>query len=83
MKVFGNSTVIYTKATCPYCVKAKQILRDRGIDFTEITIDGITHTKESMQADLGNKDLNTVPQIVLNGVFIPGGCSGLEKHFGL
>jgi glutaredoxin 3 len=78
MRQFGNSTVIYTKNGCPYCVEAKRVLTERGYTFTEILIDGVTNTKASMCKDLG-RELGTVPQIVLEGTFIPGGCAGLKK----
>lgn len=73
---------IYTKPVCPYCVEAKRLLKERNISFTEIVVDGTTVTKETMNAALGMTNLQTVPQIVLNGQFIPGGCSGLKKHLG-
>lgn len=82
MKNYGSTTVIYTKPTCPFCVMAKQILTERGYKFEEIVIDNAKNTKQSMCADLG-VEVNTVPQIVLNGTFIPGGCSGLKQHFGI
>lgn len=83
MKNYGTDTVIYTKATCPYCIEAKRVLTERGIKYTEILIDGVSVTKQDMMNDLGRSDLTTVPQIVLQGQFIPGGCTGLKKHLGL
>lgn len=80
MKNFGSNTVIYTKPSCPYCIQAKQLLQSRNIQFDEIVIDGTNYTKAQMCEDLG-LPLNTVPQIVLKGTFIPGGCTGLMKHF--
>lgn len=80
-KDFGTNTVLYTKPGCGWCQKAKQLLQSKGVQFSEITVDGNTVTKESMNADLGRTDLNTVPQVVLNGTFIPGGYTGLAKHY--
>lgn len=83
MKNFSNSTVIYTKPSCPHCIEAKRVLAANGYTFTEVVVDGVNNTKQSMMSDLGQTDLNTVPQIVLQGTFIPGGCSGLKQHLGV
>lgn len=83
MRDFGTATVIYTKPQCPYCVEAKRILTERGVRFAEVVIDGTVNTRQTMCADLGRDDLNTVPQIVLEGTYIPGGCAGLKKHYGI
>lgn len=79
---FGNRTVVYSKPSCPHCVAAKQLLTSKGIAFEEIQING-SFTKEAMNRELGRTDLVTVPQIVLEGKFIPGGNSGLRKFYGL
>lgn len=73
--------VIYTKTTCPYCSKAKDLLKSRNISYDEKIIDGVNLTKEDMQAEIGVSGLNTVPQIVLDGKFIAGGYTGLRVHF--
>ena len=31
---------IYTKATCPYCHRAKALLSEKGVTFEELPIDG-------------------------------------------
>ena len=35
----ANSVTIYTKAYCPYCVRAKALLTAKGVQFREIGID--------------------------------------------
>ena len=78
-----STAEIYTKPTCPYCVKAKNILNGKNIKYTEYTVgqDGIT--KETIEQKIGqNASVKTVPQIFLDGKYI-GGCAELMKHFGL
>ncbi|WP_462055518.1 glutaredoxin domain-containing protein [Vibrio cholerae] len=76
----GN--IVFGKATCPYCVKAKQLLDTAGIDYRYHDV-----VKESaalyrmipeVKAIIGEKTPVTVPQIWLNGQYI-GGCDTLEK----
>ncbi|EKF9133489.1 glutaredoxin domain-containing protein [Vibrio cholerae] len=76
----GN--IVFGKATCPYCVEAKQLLDTAGIDYRYHDV-----VKESaalyrmipeVKAIIGEKTPVTVPQIWLNGQYI-GGCDALEK----
>lgn len=36
--MLGQVTV-YTTTGCPYCLQAKQTLREQGIDFTDVSVD--------------------------------------------
>lgn len=64
---------IYTKATCPYCLRAKKLLTSKGAEFTEIPIDTDDILREEMIARSGRR---TVPQIFINQQHI-GGCDDL------
>lgn len=58
-----STVVIYSKATCPYCVMAKQLLDARGVSYTEIRIDLIEAERDNMIRLSGRR---TVPQIFIN-----------------
>ena len=65
---------MYTKQTCPYCVRAKQLLAQKGrTDIEEIRIDLDDVRRDEMIASTGRK---TVPQIFI-GNFHVGGCDDL------
>ncbi|MDT3847321.1 MAG: glutaredoxin [Vibrio anguillarum] len=75
----GN--IVYGKATCPYCVKAKKLLDEAEIQYTYHDV-----VKESaalyrmipeVKAIIGQKTPVTVPQIWLESRYI-GGCDKLE-----
>ncbi|CAM3745391.1 glutaredoxin 3 [Rouxiella silvae] len=66
--------VIFTKATCPYCHRAKALLNSKGAAFDEIAIDGDAQKREVMIERSGR---TTVPQIFINGQHI-GGCDDLH-----
>lgn len=68
------SITIYTKVYCPYCVRAKALLAQKGVDFTEFRID----EQPELRPDMIEKShgRTTVPQIFINGQHI-GGCDDL------
>lgn len=39
---------IYTKATCPFCHRAKALLSSKGVTFKELPIDGDAIKREEM-----------------------------------
>ena len=65
---------MYTTATCPYCIRAKQFLKSRGVDaIEEIRVDGQPELRRQMMELTGRR---TVPQIFIGGQHV-GGCDDL------
>jgi glutaredoxin 3 len=65
---------MYTTAVCPYCVRAKQILKSKGvIDIEEIRIDTQPEIRQYMMDITGRR---TVPQIFIGQTHV-GGCDDL------
>jgi len=64
---------IYTKATCPFCHRAKDLLQSKGVKFQELAIDGDAVKREEMIKRSGR---TTVPQIFIDAQHI-GGCDDL------
>lgn len=67
---------LFTKEGCPFCEKAKQLLKTRGLKFEEIQV-GLHVTSTSLQAMSGR---STVPQVFIGGRHI-GGSDDLEEYF--
>ena len=69
-----SDIIVYSKDYCPYCVKAKGLLKRKGAAFKEIDI---THD-EALQQEMVTKSggRRTVPQIIINGNPV-GGCDDL------
>jgi len=61
---------VYTTKTCPYCVRAKALLKSRSIAFQEITID----PNDDLQWDALERrsGMQTVPQIFVDGKILGG-----------
>ena len=66
--------VIYTKSTCPYCHSAKALLRRKGAEFQEISVDGDRAGQAAMAQKAGGR--STVPQIFIGQTHV-GGCDDL------
>lgn len=61
---------VYTTDYCPYCVRAKQLLDMKDVDYSEIDVTGDdTARAELVQKAEGRR---TVPQIFINGKSIGG-----------
>ena len=66
--------VIYTKSTCPYCHAAKDLLRRKGAEFREISVDGDRAGQAAMALKAGGR--STVPQIFIGETHV-GGCDDI------
>jgi glutaredoxin 3 len=65
---------IYTTGTCPYCIHAKQLLKDRGVTaLDEIRVDQLPEGRQPMIERTGRR---TVPQIFIGDTHV-GGCDDL------
>ena len=65
---------MYTTAVCPYCVRAKQILKAKGVDqIEEVRVDTAPELREHMIQITGRR---TVPQIFIGETHV-GGCDDL------
>lgn len=61
---------VYTMEHCPYCVRAKQLLKDRGLAFEEVHVDiSDEQSWKSLQARSGMK---TLPQIFFGEDLVGG-----------
>jgi glutaredoxin 3 len=65
---------MYTTAVCPYCIRAKQLLKARGVEqIEEIRIDLQPDQQAEMMRIAGRR---TVPQIFIGTTHV-GGCDDL------
>ncbi len=61
---------IYTTSYCPYCMRAKSLLRSKGVEFTEIDVTDDDAMRQKMVERSGGR--RTVPEIFVNGKIIGG-----------
>ncbi len=66
-----SDIIIYTTPVCPYCVRAKDLLKRKGhSDYTEIDITKSPGAMKEMLAKSGGR--KTVPQIFINDTHVGG-----------
>ena len=69
-----NQVRMFTTQVCPYCIRAKQLLKQRGVDaIDEIRVDLNPSQRDAMIAQTGRR---TVPQIFIGETWV-GGCDDL------
>lgn len=63
------AVTIYTTNYCPYCTRAKGLLKKKHVDFTEIDVTSDPGKRAWLLATTGQQ---TVPQVFINGRSIGG-----------
>ena len=71
--------VIYSKTYCPYCDRAKALIKGKGLSYEEISVDEDPALYAKLKADTG---MMTVPQIFINDKLVGGfsELSALDKQ---
>lgn len=65
---------IYTWRSCPFCIRAKKLLDQKGIEYTEYAIDGDEAARNKMSERANGR--RSLPQIFINDHHV-GGCDDL------
>jgi glutaredoxin 3 len=66
---------IYTWQTCPFCIRAKALLKNKGVEFTEYAIDGDNAARSKMAERADGR--RSLPQIFIDDQHI-GGCDDIH-----
>jgi len=67
---------IYTSPFCPYCHRAKALLKKKGVDFTEIDV--MMHPAKRVEMTERSDGRDTVPQIFVDGRRL-GDCTEIHR----
>jgi glutaredoxin 3 len=80
--------VMYGTAFCPYCMRARQLLKHKGVEYEDIRVDKQPELRTEMEQRSGR---TSVPQIFIDDFHV-GGCDDmfdlerqgeLDQHLGL
>ena len=61
---------VYTTSYCPYCIRAKSLLKSKGVAFEEIDVTEDSALREKMIELSGGR--RSVPEIFVNGKIVGG-----------
>ncbi len=65
----GKKVTIYSTPTCPYCIRAKQFLKDSNIEFEDIDV---SENQEKAQEMISRSGQMGVPVLDIDGEIIVG-----------
>ncbi len=65
-----SHVILYSKKNCSYCIKAKNLLINLGLNYTEKKFEDFKNI-EALFEDAG-KQVRSMPQIKINGELIGG-----------
>lgn len=66
--------VMYSTPWCPYCMRARSLLKSKGVTFKDIDVAGQPQLRQEMEQRSGR---HTVPQIWIGTLHV-GGCDDLQ-----
>ncbi len=61
--------IMYSTRFCPYCMRARSLLKKKGVEYTEISVGRDRELWDEMEQRSGR---NTVPQIFINDESVGG-----------
>jgi len=67
---------IYSGSNCPFCDKAKALLRKKGVKFEEIDVEA---DPDAMRQVIEKTGKRTIPQIFIDDFHV-GGCDDLYAY---
>ena len=69
---------IYGTESCGYCKMAVSLCENNAVEYDYVDV-GNTTNLQSLTERMGARP-RTVPQIFLNGTYLPGGFTGLQQE---
>mmetsp|Transcript_13286 Transcript_13286/g.53008 ORF Transcript_13286/g.53008 Transcript_13286/m.53008 type:complete len:106 (-) Transcript_13286:159-476(-) len=76
-RVNANNVMMFSKAGCPFCIEAKELLEKLNIEYFEETVSEMPNVAEIMAALEEKTDQKTLPNIFIKSNHI-GGCAELK-----
>ena len=76
-EIAAGGVLMYSKSGCPYCVRAKALLNNGGVQFKLVELDQMSNGSTIQDTLQGISGQRTVPNIYINKQHV-GGCSELQ-----
>lgn len=74
--IMADKVTVYSSPSCPYCIRAKQFLKDNGVAFEDIDV---SDDKEKAQEMVKKSGQMAVPVLEIDGKIIVGFDEGSIK----
>lgn len=65
----ANKVIMYSTLFCPYCIRAKRLLKGKSVSFDEIRVDGEPKLRKEMER---RSRRQSVPQIFIGDTHVGG-----------
>ena len=75
-----NKIVVFSKTTCPFCVKVKDLFKDMNQEFVTVELDTVENGEEIKKYLIEETKHTTVPNVFINGSHIGGYDSTLKAQ---
>ena len=69
-----SDVLIYSSNLCPFCYRAKALLKGKGVSYREVNVDLNPKARAEMRNKAGGR--NSVPQVFIGSEHV-GGCDDL------
>jgi glutaredoxin len=73
----NSKIIVYSKLNCSFCVKAKNLIKSVGLNYTEKKMEDFKDVNE-MFDDIG-KQVRSMPQIKIDDILVGGYNQLVEK----
>mmetsp|Transcript_45295 Transcript_45295/g.107631 ORF Transcript_45295/g.107631 Transcript_45295/m.107631 type:complete len:183 (+) Transcript_45295:20-568(+) len=78
-QISSNKVMVFSKSSCPFCLKAKKVLDATGVKYEVVELDTRADGSEIQDIMLGITGGRSVPRVFVAGKFIGGGDDVVSK----
>jgi len=71
--ISGNKVMMFSKSYCPFCDKAKNALKELGVDFEVMELDKMADGGKIQDIMYNKTGARSVPRVFVQGKFVGGG----------
>tara|TARA_R100000951_G_scaffold46810_1_gene40089 strand:+ start:1330 stop:1584 length:255 start_codon:yes stop_codon:yes gene_type:complete len=71
---------VVAKATCPYCVSAIELLKENGLSYQVVSVDGNPELLQEMKSNYNWQTVPIITEVTAWGTRFIGGYTDLREH---
>ncbi|XP_075430704.1 thioredoxin reductase 3 [Ascaphus truei] len=78
--IHSNLVMVFSKSTCPYCIRVKELFVSLGIDYTALELDQSDEGASIQEMLFEMTGQRTVPNVFVNKTHVGGSDKTLQAH---